>query len=1330
MSLSLSPQRQRSIHPSQTEPRLVFKVVQHPKQTSPLLRRSPNILRKRLASFYKRSSRLNRTRLSKQEITCLDWFTENRVLLGSAVRSLLEEAEARRDRLDGSALLDLLEQLASHLQDQAYTLDESRIRVMINAHILVHPLTTDEANSLPFLTKLLLVEEVVTLAELVIQEIFTATPKITSILRPSLIHLPRLQKAVPLQRTDSEQIFTSIARIEKSIEAIRTFEDIDWETLVAESSDIDRLLRLDPAHAYQQMTPETRFIYKERVRFLARLTRKSEQLLTEEALRLAESAVIPYQAHIGFWFMDDGVKDLFTRFPTTHRPWSYLFTQAIRSSYLFLLFGLAFFVAGLIGTVFPLFAFPLVFCLAVFPALRITKHLLNGVVNSFVPTTTLPALDLPPDLTPENTTLFVIPAFLLNEERVLELLQTLETAYLGNRGAYLHFGLLLDLPDATEAEAAPKEQLKQFAKEKIQALNNRYQQTNAFFLFFRESLFNPGEGVFMAWERKRGKLLEFMRVLRGKKTNSRTELFPALPERAEFVVIVDEDAHVPRDFVRQLIAIHAHPLCKPLLGTYGQPPVHGSTFVQPHVKLWFEERAHLFARILSEEAPTGHYSPRIAETYQDLFGRGNFVGKGSIHIDAYLSSLDLFFPENAVLSHDLLEGSVAGATFASTVTLYDEFPHSVSSYLNRLHRWIRGDWQTLPWLFSEVRHTDGTIHQNRLGLVERYKILDTLIECLVPVAMAALFLLALLSKSPVPMMTVLAVIFVDLFAIVEILSQSFYLVRSFFHTDPIYLFGRIGRSLRQQGKTFRQSCLKFWLFPYVTGTSVDAFLRVIYREFFSHHFLLEWNTAAAAERGQNWKKKLRILLPGILVLLLTWLIALVSGHAMLATTGFVLCFALFPLGMHGLPLVQHQTYSPSQKDLRLLETTTQRIWQYYVDFVGEQTSFLPPDHYQETFQQKIAGYTSVSNIGFYLIAILCAVKCAYLSREQAYTRITQTIGTLERLPRHSGLFYNWYALHDLQPDETRFVSSIDAGNLLAGLITTSSWLLNEITTETSHQYAQIEALRGRVETLIHALDFSRVISTRKRLLSLGFDPRTNTLSPFFYQTLASESRLSVLLAIAKRNLPLQAWNALSRTRKRQPVAGAPLLSWSGTLFEYLMPDLFLKNPPGSLLRMSGQSAYANHRALLRTRGLYGALSESGYSEMNAEKDYRYNAFGLQSLALFPHADSRSVVAPYAIFLALETDPKTALSDLHRLSHKALDRYGFFEAIDYTSDPKGQLIGSYMSHHQGMSFAAIVNYLHAGYIQELFSSHPLVQTSLFLIDEAPTPLTKELFPDEG
>ncbi len=1279
-------------------PDLLTEVSRSPKNIEAVLVTSTRIIRQRLAQFYRILQRVDCSQLNHDEKETLKWFVENRSLVGGSVHILCEDLRASHRSLDGKNLVALIQLLDSYLKSVHYRLSEQKLIQTLKEFTQSHSLETDEAQSVPFLIRHLLLLRILVLSEAYL----------------AILQAQKQQPFGPL-----------LFQVKLVIETLRKFGDTDWETLVSDSSKADQLLAHDPAGIYTEMTAATRTAYKKRLRFLSRMGGVSEYRLAERALVYAQAAEIEYQRHVGYWLMDVGHERLLADLPTTQYRFFYLLTNWMRSRYVLVLACMTALLAGLVSSFFPFPYSVLIFFLALFPALRQAKQLLNSLIKSVVAPSFLPALEVKKDLTEKEATMFVIPAFFSSEKTLIHLLSKLEAAYLGNQGKHIYFGLLLDFPDVSSAPGAREKNLKEQAKKSIARLNERYGEKNAFFLFFRESVLNEQEGVYMGWERKRGKLLEFMQALRGQGTKSSYELFPFVQERMEFVVVVDEDAHVPREFVTRLIAIHAHPQNRPLLHTPGQPPIHGSTFVQPHVALWFAERSNVLPRLFGKDALQGNYSMQVSDTYQDLFGKGNFIGKGSIHIDAFLSTLRTFFPENQILSHDLLEGMVGGTTFANEVVLYDEFPLSLSSYLGRMHRWIRGDWQTIPWLSSTARRANGARRRNPLGGLERFKIIDNLVQSLVPAATLGILVIALVLSQSHLLWIAILVLAIDLFAVIDHVFQCIYLIESFFVIDAEEIPARLGKFALQLVKLVRRSFFEFGLFPYVAGTALDAIFRSLYRQGVSRKYLLEWNTAAAAEQNGTWRKSLHAFLPGFEIILFSGLILFFAGLPVVWIGLGASFFLFFPFLIRTFIRTKQAVPKLTKQDKALLRETSQRTWEYYAEFVNKKTLFLPPDYVQEFPTYKITQATSISNIGFYLLSILCAAKLEFITSMVARKRVEETIQTLENLPRYKNHFYNWYSLKTGKPTEGGFISSVDAGNLLACFMAVSSWLLNEARTS-SQERNEFSQLYIRTETLIQKMDFQKMVSRRKLLLSVGFDPHKNLMNASFYQTLASESRLSVLLMLAKRDLPLRAWNALSRITRRQPVGGPAILSWSGTLFEYLMPAIFIEEPTNSIMDTSSRSAYVNQRAFLQVHGLRGALSESGFVDANPRGAYGYKAFGIPTLASSPEVDAKLVVSPYAVALGLSVEPVSALADLCALSSNAYGRYGFYEAIDYSADPKGQIVGTYMSHHQGMLLASIVNFLHAGFIQKLFMSHPLIQSVLFLIDEAIPSPTKELF----
>ncbi len=1325
-----------------TVPDLLATVSAQPDAVEEAIRPYVKTLRRRLTRFYETIPHLDRPALSAAHLETLTWFTENRVFLGGDVRTLCSELRGLHEHLEGTHVPSLLQALDQVQRDSLGAFSEEALVNALVTFTTTHPLSTDEAQSLPFLNRLLLLGRVLREAEAFLRDVLSTHPqnarthgrrllerlwtrdgrRFAPAPVPSFPAKVGFAERMPRKSSVGADAAPPLSHIAAAIKALRAFDEIDWEAVTSGASDADQRLARDPAGVYAQMTPTTRIAYRERVRFLSRTSGIPERDLIERALAHAATGQLPHERHVGYWLLDAGHKTLLTGFPSARTRFPYGLTDLLATSYFPALVVLTVLFATLVAWAFPQPISFLLFFLALFPSLRTSKQLLNELVGTAIPAAFLPTLDLKAGFPKELGSAFVIPAF-LTANSLEGLLYKLEVAYLGNRGAHVRFGLLLDTPDAASPQTETDRALRERAKTAIAALNARYRETDAFFLFLRASPFNPQERVFMGWERKRGKLLEFMRILRGQATTSACELFPAFTERVEFLITVDEDAHVPHGFVRELLAIHAHPLRRPTLEALIAGRRHGSTFLQPRMRPWFRDRLNLLPKIFGEGPSQGSYASQAADLYQDLFSQGNFGGKGSIHIDGFLAALDTFFPENQVLSHDLLEGSLTGTTYVSTVALYDAFPTSLNGYLTRTHRWIRGDWQTAPWLFGWAKRVDGTWQRNPLNALGRFKILDNLADSVTGAAVLASLLIAFAVGTP---LAFLAAGLVALFAGAGAISfgfQSLYLLRSLFTSERTELLGHVQAFGEELWRTTRRIGMEFVFFPYAVGTAIDAIIRSLYRQLVTHRRLLEWNTAANAEQASAWQRRYA-LVPGVLLILISGMTLFTNGSNAWFAGGGTLFFLGVPLAL-SLLAKKRTPYRPSAAQHAFLRDTAKRTWAYFTDIVTRETGFLPPDHLQVFPNQKTTPYTSISNIGFYLISILSAAKLGTITPTEAHRRLTDTVTTLERLPRHGSLFYNWYSVQTGEPEADRLVSSVDLGNLLACLMAVSSWLLEE---PPHVESASEPALWTRVETLIHGIDFAALTSRKKSLLAVSLDPATETLSPSFYQTLASESRLSVLLAIAKGDVPLRAWSLLSRLIKRQPHGGSAVLSWSGTLFEYLMPTLFLAEPADSLMGTGMRHAYANHRAYLRGLGFCGALSESGYGVFNPSGDYGYKAFGVPGLALSPHADGRPVIAPYAVALALAVSPAAALHDLARLSEKAYGRYGFLEALDYTTEAEGQPIGTYMSHHQGMLLGAIANTLHPGFLQTLFMAHPLIQTVLFLIDEPTGQPTTELFPE--
>ena len=1043
--------------------------------------------------------------------------------------------------------------------------------------------------------------------------------------------------------------------------------------------------------------------------------------------------------------------------------------------------------------------------LAVLPATEAATALVNLFVTRSLVPLPLPGLDLAKGVPPQFRTMVAVPVLLMVPDDVAAHLERLEVHHLSSVGGAVHYALLSDGPDAavetTEADAA----LIALAAAGIARLNAAYPSAEGdrFFLLHRRRLWNASEGCWMGWERKRGKLVELNRLLRGADDTSFLLQAVPVPPDVRFVITLDADTRVPRDAVQRLIGKLAHPLNRPRLDPLQGRVVEGYGILQPRVTaaLPVGHEGSLFQRIASTAGGIDPYAAAISDVYQDLFGEGSFTGKGIYDVDAFEAALSGRVPDNTMLSHDLFEGIFARAALVSDVEVIEDFPARYDVAARRQHRWVRGDWQLLPRVFGP--RSDG------VPALGRWKMADNLRRSLV----APLAILAIVAGwlMPLPQAVLATGLVLAMLSVGRVIALPFDVLpgragitsRSHFTA----LAGDTVSALRLIGLDV--ACL-----PDTAWRMIDAIGRTVWRMLVTHRHLLEWTTAAQAAGAARLGllSNYRAMAGGA---------GLGVGICVAATVlnpnvwPLTLPFALLWLAAPALarwisrPGTASSRAAPTEEQARALRLIARRTWRFFETFVTEADNFLPPDNFQETPRPAIAHRTSPTNIGLYLLSIVAARDFGWIGQETALRRLEQTLLTMRGMRRYRGHFYNWYDTTDLRVLHPAYVSSVDSGNLAghliavaracrdwqtidltpeqrrAGLIDTLAvaqdaldgsdgdpaarqaladtfsrlqtaspadlatlaeaavmgatrlggldselWFwtaaLRQTLTESQACHAadltaRLDAVAMLAREMALAMDFAFLFDPDKKLLSIGFSAETNSLDPSCYDLLASEARLASLFAIAKGDVATRHWFRLGRAAT--PLgAGSALISWSGSMFEYLMPSLVMRAPEGSLLEQTNRLVVARQQEHGQSLGIPWGISESAYNVRDLEMTYQYSNFGVPGLGLKRGLSANLVIAPYATGLAAMVDPVAAVANFAALAALgAQGRYGFYEAMDFTASrlPEGQdaaIVRSFMAHHQGMTITAIANTLLDGLLRRRFHSEPLVQAVDLLLQE--------------
>jgi cyclic beta-1,2-glucan synthetase len=1078
---------------------------------------------------------------------------------------------------------------------------------------------------------------------------------------------------------------------------------------------------------------------------------------------------------------------------------------------------------------------------------------LHRVVHRVAHPMPLPRLDLRGGVPEHARTMVIVPALMSSAAGAKALVEHLEVHALGNMDPHIHFALLTDFPDGPAEHLPGEDELLATVVAEIHALNARYAPVagDRFYLFHRSRRWNASEGVWMGWERKRGKIEEFNRLLRGATDTSYSVCIgaPAILQHIRYCITLDSDTRLPRDVARQLIGVIEHPLNRPRFDPKLKRVVEGYGILQPRVSVTMASAAgSLFARAYAGHTGIDPYTTAVSDTYQDLFAEGIFTGKGLYDVDAFTAALQGRVAENAMLSHDLFEGLFARCALISDIELVDDFPSSILTHARRQHRWVRGDWQILFGLLP-VMPTRHGFERTRLPLISRWKILDNLRRSLVAPALVAMLASAWIWLPGSPLAWTLATLAVLGFPLVPPLVH---LAGGPRPQQPLGVFVHdVWSEFEMAGA---QVLLQIVLLPYHAFEMVHAIVLSLIRMVITQRRLLEWETAASTAvraAGLLARQGPRVFMaemwagPAVALAILLGMIPMRASSLPVAAP-FLVAWLASPMVAWWLsrPVVPRRL-ALSADDTEALRRVARRTWFYFERFATAQEHGLPPDNVQELPELRTARRTSPTNIGMGLLSTLAAHDLGYLGTARLADKIEQALATIEALERHDGHLLNWYDTESLAPLLPRYVSTVDSGNLAGSLMALSAGLReiaagtedprrcvlgvidtagvlddalevlgrhahgattlraectltqhalqlmrDEIRTDAPsearlaaavHRMAdvrshleriatearagaeaddvlvwgralqsaieegltlepsrlvppeQFEALARRCDVLADAMNWGFLYDRTRGAFSIGYRlpdaEGPGRLDGAYYDLLASEARLASFIAIARGDVPQEHWFRLSRALVS--VEGSTtLVSWSGSMFEYLMPLLMLRSHPETLLE-------STCRAVVRAQILHGrrhrvpwGISESAYDSTDPHGNYQYKAFGVPGLGLKRGLAEDLVVAPYATALAALVDPAAAAANLRRLDREgASGRYGFYEALDYTprktaahdgeaapDRARVHTVRAYFAHHQGMSLVALANATLGAPMVRRFHSDPRVQATEPLLQE--------------
>lgn len=1198
------------------------------------------------------------------------------------------------------------------------------------------------------------------------------------------------------------------------VRSLRLLTDVNWEDWLESVSLIERELRTSPGYA--ELDFATRNLYRTAVERLARGSRQDEIDVTRAALTRARTAPDEIGQHVGFWLVDDGLRD-FERSIGYRQTRRERVVRAIHHAGLpgfvtaltlltALVLGVSLWLVWWASGGLPGWSLLVLGALGAIPASDFALGMLNYRLTRTLHAAALPALELP-DKVPESLrTLVVVPTMITSADGVEEIVTGLETHFLGNDNGEIYFGAVTDWADSPTEHREGDEELLAAAVAGIRGLNERY--GHRFFLFHRSRRFNPAEGVWMGWERKRGKLEELNRLLRGAKDTSFIAVEGHLPGPFRYIITLDSDTLLPRTSAKKLIGKIAHPLNRARIDSRGRV-VRGYSILAPRVtpSLPPREETSAFQSVFSTQRGLDPYAFTVSDVYQDLFHQGSFAGKGIYDIDTLMHALEGRIPENTVLSHDLLEGNYSRAGLVTDVEVVEDHPTSYEVHASRVHRWTRGDWQLLPWI---LRRREG------LSALALWKMGDNLRRSLVA-PLHVVGLLAAVALLPAHGALAWLLLMVTSFILPPLIPLAPALVR---RRRGVTARSQVQALAHDAGKGLAIGVLTVTFLAHQAWMMVDAIARTLWRMAFSRRNLLEWTTAAAAQKQAKGtlRRFVQVMAGGLVAPVLLLVVAALRGpvHLLVAAVPAVLWFLAPVVAQRVSRLHQPIELPGTPEQLAELRVIARRTWSFFETFVTAAENDLPPDNFQETPAPTVAHRTSPTNIGLYLLSTISARDLGWIGLTDAVERLERTMHTVSVLEHHHGHLLNWYDTRTLETLAPRYVSSVDSGNLaghlLAMAVTCEQWAADPGPSFDPHGLADgvalirqsldgtagaatreslarlddavarlgrdgpdgLASVEAALEPLAAALrpgseaagwiaavgrsvvslrrdadatvtaalparllrladqarrefdgmDFAPLLDPRRELLSVGYQVDDGTLDESCYDLLASECRLGSFVAIAKGDVRTRHWVRLGRGVTAAG-GGAALLSWSGSMFEYLMPFLVMRTPEASLLSSTARRVVRRQIEYGRERGVPWGISESGFNARDAEQNYQYSPFGVPGLGIVRGLANNLVIAPYATGLAAMVDPGAAAENYERLAALgARGRYGFHEAVDFTPRrlPQGEghaVVRSYMAHHQGMTVVAIHEVVTGGLIRERFHAEPIVRaTELLLQERAP------------
>lgn len=856
------------------------------------------------------------------------------------------------------------------------------------------------------------------------------------------------------QQQAADQLSTS-----NSIGSLRVLGSEDWRDFVEQMSLVEQVLLSDPHGVYGKMDFVTRDLYRHATERIAKQAQITESAVALKAVELAHAGVAINQraGHVGYYLIDEGVAELEVAVHARHSSWERICHAATRNALPLYLGAIILLTVAIVAGILPngltkpiTLSMQLIMgMLAFVAASQLAVALVNWASTLLLKPRPLPKLDFRLDIPADLRTLVAVPTMLSSRQNIEDLVEALEVRFLANRDANLHFALLTDFLDAAEETLPGDEPLLRLAQARIEELNKKY-ASHSFFLFHRPRLWNPGEGRWMGYERKRGKLAALNAFLRGGNQSAFALIVgeTAALGDVKYVITLDTDTLLPLDAARHLIGAMAHPLNQPIYDKVRRRVIAGYGILQPRMAVNLPATARSrYAKLFGGEVGIDPYTRAVSDVYQDAFGEGSFIGKGIYDVDAFEEALRSCFPENRILSHDLIEGCYARSGLVSDIQLYEDYPARYAADVKRRHRWIRGDWQLAAWLRNSVPGDQTTAssaqQSNPLTALSKWKLLDNLRRSLVPAAMTGLLISGWTFLHWPCAWTLLVIGILLLPALCALLVE---LLRK---PAEVLFRQHLAAVAHSGGRRIAHLFFEIACLPYEAYYSLDAVLRTVWRMLVSGKHLLAWtpssevDQALSTRNGSGLAAALRDMWFAPVLAVAIAMHLLKANPAALGLAGpILLLWFLSPVITWWIsrPLASHAAQLNAEQT-GFLRVLARRTWAFFDTFVVAEDNWLPPDNCQDYRVASVAHRTSPTNIGMALLANLAAYDFGYIPTGDLLRRTANTLNTMDNLERYRGHFYNWYDTQTLQPLLPLYVSTVDSGNLAGHLLTLGQGLL-------------------------------------------------------------------------------------------------------------------------------------------------------------------------------------------------------------------------------------------------------------------------------------------------